>query len=190
MNCLSKNWLGGTIILRRGGQTNYLLKQSTMRKLAFMGVFLIAGMVAACNDDDETTDPTPVLPELKVTTTLSGANEVPANPSKATGSVDGTLDQESRILKLNIMYSDSLSSDSTAADSAFTPTAWHIHKGPADSTGAVVIDFGTTFTSPFAFTDTLTEAQVADLKSGSYYVNIHSKKYPAGEIRGQLKAAE
>ena len=161
-----------------------------MRKLAFMGVFVIAGMVAACNDDDETADPTPVLPELKVSTTLSGANEVPANPSTATGSVDGTLDQETRILSLNIMYSDSSASDSTGADSLFVPTGWHIHKGSPDSTGAVVIDFGTDFKTPFAFKDTLTEAQVADLKAGLYYVNIHTAKYPTGEIRGQLKAEE
>lgn len=161
-----------------------------MRKLAFMGVFIVAGMVAACNDDDETTDPTPVLPELKVSTTLSGANEVPANPSTATGSVEGTLDQESRILKINIMYSDSAASDSASSDSVFTPTAWHIHRAPADSVGSVVIDFGKTFTSPFAFVDTLTEAQVADLKVGMYYVNIHTAKYPNGEIRGQLKAEE
>ncbi|MCF2502527.1 CHRD domain-containing protein [Dyadobacter sp. CY107] len=160
-----------------------------MRKLAFLGVFFIAAMVG-CSDDDEVTDPTPVLPELKVSTTLSGANEVPANPSTATGSVDGTLDQESRILSLNIMYSDSASSDSTSTDSTFTPTAWHIHKAPVDSAGAVVINLGTTFTSPFAFKDTLTEAQVADLKAGLYYVNIHSAKYPQGEIRGQLKTEE
>ncbi|WP_138484197.1 CHRD domain-containing protein [Dyadobacter bucti] len=160
-----------------------------MRKLAFMGMFLIVA-AAGCSDDDEITDPIPVLPELKVSTTLSGANEVPANASTATGSVDGLLDQESRILSLNIMYSDSAASDSTSGDSTFTPTAWHIHKGPADSTGAVVINFGTTFTSPFAFKDTLTEAQVADLKAGLYYVNIHSAKYPNGEIRGQLKAEE
>jgi hypothetical protein len=180
----------GTIILAGGGQTNYLLKQSIMRKLAFMGVFVIAAMVAGCNDDDDATDPTPVLPELKVSTTLSGANEVPANASTATGSVDGTLDQESRILSLNIMYSDSAASDSASADSIFTPTAWHIHKGPADSTGAVVIDFGTDFKTPFAFKDTLTEAQVADLKAGLYYVNIHTAEFPNGEIRGQLKAEE
>ncbi len=161
-----------------------------MRKLAFMGVFVIAGMVAACNDDDDPTDPTPVLPELKVSTTLSGANEVPANPSTATGSVDGTLDQETRILSLNIMYSDSAASDSASSDSLFVPTGWHIHKGSSDSTGAVVIDFGTDFKTPFAFQDTLTEAQVADLKAGLYYVNIHTAKYPTGEIRGQLKAEE
>jgi hypothetical protein len=168
----------------------YLLKQSIMRKLAFMGVFVIAAMVVGCNDDDETNDPTPVLPELKVSTTLSGANEVPANPSTATGTVDGVLDQESRILSLNIMYSDSAAADSSSADSVFIPTGWHIHKAPADSTGSVVIDFGTDFKTPFAFQDTLTEAQVADLKAGLYYVNIHTAKYPNGEIRGQLKAEE
>lgn len=161
-----------------------------MRKLAFVGVFVLAAMVVGCNDDDETTDPTPVLPELKVTTTLSGANEVPANTSTATGSVDGTLDQESRILSLNIMYNDSLSSDSTSSDSVFTPTAWGIYKGSADSTGAVVINLGTDFKTPFAFKDTLTEAQVADLKAGLYYVNIHTAQFPNGEIRGQLKAEE
>jgi len=161
-----------------------------MRKLAFVGVFLIAGLVVGCKDDEDTTGPTPVLPELKVSTTLSGANEIPANTSTATGTVDGVLDQESRILSINIMYSDSVSGDSTSADSVFTPTGWHIHKAAADSTGPVVIDFGTTFTSPFAFKDTLTEAQVADLKAGLYYVNIHTAKYPEGEIRGQLKTEE
>lgn len=155
-----------------------------------MGVFVIAGMMAACNDDDETTDPTPVLPELKVSATLSGANQVPANPSTATGSVDGTLDQESRILSINILYSDSTASDSASADSVFTPTAWYISKAAADSSGSVVIDLGNDIKTPFAYKDTLTEAQVADLKAGLYYVNIESAKYPNGEIRGQLKAEE
>ena len=159
-----------------------------MRKLAFVGV--IALMTAwGCKDDstDDNNTPTP-LPNLKVTTTLSGANEVPANGSLVTGTVDGTLNQETRILNLAIAYSDT--ADSSYADSAFVPTAWHIHKGAVDSTGAVVIDFGKNFATPFTFTDTLTTEEVADLKAGSYYVNIHSAKYPNGEIRGQLKAEE
>lgn len=158
-----------------------------MRKLAFMGVFVLA-IAVGCKDDEEgTTTPIP-LPELKVTTALSGENEVPKNGSMVSGSVDGTLDQETRIMKLNIMYSDSL--DSTYADTAFIPTGWHIHKAAVDSTGPIVINFGTNFASPLAFVDTLTAEQVADLKAGLYYVNIHSKKYPNGEIRGQLKTAE
>jgi hypothetical protein len=159
------------------------------RKLAWTAAFL-AVVALGCKDDENTvTDPLP-LPELQVTTALSGANEVPANSSTATGEVEGTLNQETRILSLNIMYTDSAAADSTSADSLFVPTAWHIHKGAADTTGAVVIDFGTTFRSPFAFKDTLTEQQVADLKAGLYYVNIHTARYPAGEIRGQLKTEE
>ncbi len=158
-----------------------------MRKLAFMGVFLLAVAMGCKDDEEDVTTPTP-LPDLKVTTTLSGANEVPANGSLVAGSVDGKLNQETKILNLSIMYSDS--ADSTYADSAFVPTAWHIHKGATDTTGAVVIDFGTSFATPFTFTDTLTTEQVTDLKAGNYYVNIHSKKYPNGEIRGQLKTEE
>jgi hypothetical protein len=158
-----------------------------MRKLAFMGMFVMA-LAAGCKDDDEgTTTPVP-LPELKVSTTLSGENQVPKNTSMVTGNVDGTLDQETRILKLNIMYSDS--TDSTYADTAFIPTGWNISKAVADSVGPVVINLGTTYATPYAFVDTLTSDQVTDLKAGLYYVNILSKKYPNGEIRGQLKAAE
>ena len=70
-----------------------------MRKLAFMGIFVLA-LAAGCKDDEEgTTTPAP-LPELKVTSTLSGDNEVPKNGSLVAGNVDGTLNQETRILKL------------------------------------------------------------------------------------------
>jgi len=160
-----------------------------MKKLALMGSFLLVAVMGCKDDDNSITDPIP-LPDLKVSTTLSGANEVPANSSTATGSVNGTVNQETGILSLNIMYSDSAASDSTSADSLFSPTAWHIHKGAADTTGAVVINLGTTFSTPFAFKDTLSEQQLADLKAGLYYVNIHTAKFPNGEIRGQLKTEE
>lgn len=163
-----------------------------MRKLAFIGAVIFAtAMGCSDNDDDGTVTPTP-LPQLNVSTTLNGGNEVPSNASTATGDVTGTLDQDNRILKLNITYSDSAIADTTASDSlkAFIPTGWHIHKAPIDSAGAVVIDLGSTFTSPFVFTDTLTAEQVKDLKDGKYYLNIHTANHPTGEIRGQLKAEE
>jgi hypothetical protein len=155
---------------------------NNMKKLAWMGTFLLVAMMGCKDDENGLADPIP-LPELKVSAVLSGASQVPANASTATGSVNGTVDQESRILSLNVMYSDS-------ADSLFSPTAWRIYKGGADTTGAAVIDFGTTFSSPFAFKDTLSEEQLTDLKAGSYYVNIHTAKFPNGEIRGQLKTEE
>jgi CHRD domain len=64
---------------------------------------------------------------------------------------------------------------------------WHIHKGAVGVAGPVVLDLGTTFTSPFSFsTSALTAEQEADLKAGLYYVNIHTIAVPSGEIRGQL----
>lgn len=161
-----------------------------MRKLALMGTF-VAVVAFGCKDDDpQVVDPPVPVPTLKVTSTLSGASVVPANTSTGEGSVEGTLDQESRILSLNITYSDSAAADSSSADSLFLPTGWHIHMASVDTTGAEVFDLGTEFTKPFAFKDTLTEQEFADLKAGLYYIDIHTARYPEGEIRGQLKAEE
>jgi hypothetical protein len=94
----------------------------------------------------------------------------------ATGSVTGTYNKGTKILTVSVTYQ------------GITPTAWHIHKGAAGVAGPVVLDMGTTFVSPFKFTTTaLTTDQETDLLAGSYYVNIHSKIAPGGEIRGQLK---
>ena len=40
--------------------------------------------------------------------------------------------------------------------------------------------------SPFTGSVTLTDAQAAQLKAGGWYVNLHSKDHPAGELRGQI----
>jgi CHRD domain len=93
----------------------------------------------------------------------------------ATGSVTGTYNKGTKILTVSVNYA------------GLTPTAWHIHKGAAGVAGPVVLDMGTTFVSPFNFsTVALTADQEADLLAGLYYINIHSKKAPNGEIRGQL----
>lgn len=93
----------------------------------------------------------------------------------ATGSVTGTYNKGTKILTVSVNYT------------GVTPTAWHIHKGAAGVSGPVVLDMGTTFSSPFNFsTVALTTDQEADLLAGLYYINIHSKKAPNGEIRGQL----
>lgn len=106
--------------------------------------------------------------------TLSGASEVPANTSTATGKAEGTYNNDTRKLNLTITYQ------------GITPTAWHIHKAAAGTNGGVLFDFGNTFTSPFNYSTTLTEEQETDLKAGMYYVNIHSATFKGGEIRGQL----
>lgn len=140
-----------------------------MKNFALVGLFLMT-LVMGCKDKEEMT------PETKVTATLSGSAEVPANSSMATGKVDGTFNESTKMLMLNITYS------------GFTPVAWHIHKGAAGTNGGVVFNLGTTFTSPYMYMQTLNAEQEADLKAGLYYVNLHSAAFPGGEVRGQLSA--
>jgi len=111
--------------------------------------------------------------------TMSGANEVPAVPSTATGNVSGSFDPASKILTLTITYSG-LSS---------AVTMWHVHKGAVGVSGPPVagLNFGTLGASPFIWSSSPLDATMeADLMSNQYYVNIHTVDYGDGEIRGQL----
>lgn len=78
-----------------------------------------------------------------------------------------------------------------------TRTGWHVH-GPADpgQVGPVIFDLDTNATQTdgswkWVFVqsgNTSPADQVAAIKAGRTYVNIHSSKYPAGEIRGNFLA--
>lgn len=107
---------------------------------------------------------------------LDGASEVPPTTSKGTGELQAKLDSATRTLTYTLTYSG-LSGPAMAA---------HFH-GPApvgkNAGVAVPIHVGH---SPIKGRAKLTEAQVADLEAGKWYVNIHTKMHRAGEIRGQV----
>jgi len=112
--------------------------------------------------------------------TLSSGEEVPPNPSTATGQAELTLDAATKELSWNITF-EGLTGDAVAA---------HIH-GPADigANAGVVVNLGTAgqpVKSPLTGKATLTDAQIADLNAGKHYVNIHTAMYKGGEIRGQI----
>ena len=69
-----------------------------------------------------------------------------------------------------------------------TPTAAHIHEAPAGSNGPVIVPLKQISERAFTATDNarLTEAQYAAYKAGNLYVNVHSEKYPGGEVRSQI----
>jgi hypothetical protein len=109
---------------------------------------------------------------------LSGANEVPPTTSTGKGEANVSYDKATKKLAYKLTYSG-LSGDATAA---------HFH-GPAapGANAGVVIPIGSGAPpSPAEGSATLTDAQAADLLAGKWYVNVHTKANPGGEIRGQV----
>jgi Cu/Zn superoxide dismutase len=115
---------------------------------------------------------------LKYTTALKAATEVPPNDSPAAGSADVTVDTEAKTVTWSVKV-DGLTGDATAA---------HIH-GPASATEKAppVIDMSS---SIMAGNAPITDAQLEELKAGKYYLNVHTAKFPDGEVRGQLEAVK
>lgn len=109
---------------------------------------------------------------------LKASNEVPVNDSKGSGSVAVTFDDASKKLSWKGTYAN-LSGPATAA---------HFHIGEAGKNGGVAVPIfaGAAAKSPFEGEATLTDAQVADLMAGKFYVNIHTAAHKAGELRGQV----
>ena len=111
------------------------------------------------------------------TARLDGAQETPPRATSGKGTADVTLDTASRQLTWTISYSG-LSGPATAAH-------FHGPAGPGASADAVVPITGN-LSSPIKGSASLSNAQIGDLRGGLWYVNIHTAKYPPGEIRGQV----
>ncbi len=107
---------------------------------------------------------------------LSGANGVPPAISEGSGVLEATLNKETNLLKWKVTHSG-LSGPARAA---------HFH-GPAmaGQNVGVVLGFKSP-DSPIEGEATLTPAQAADVLAGKWYVNVHTAKYPGGEIRAQM----
>ena len=112
---------------------------------------------------------------------LTSSQEVPPNSSTATGFGRVTLNDEENMITVSVYYSG-LSSGLTLG---------HIH-GPAapGTNGPVIFNLnpttGVTSGQVVGLTFGILPSQVADLKAGLYYFNIHTGNNPGGEIRGQI----
>ncbi len=118
--------------------------------------------------------------QLTLHAMLSGAEEVPANDSVGTGTVDATYDTDANTLTYTISYSG-LTGEATAA---------HFHgPAPAGENAPPVVPIDADLTSPISGEATLTDEQETDLLAGMWYFNVHTVEYPDGEIRGQVLQA-
>lgn len=115
---------------------------------------------------------------MKFKADMKAASEVPPTDSGGTGLAEVSVDTSTKKLTWTIT-SSGLTGEATAA---------HFH-GPAavGENAGPVVDISKNVASGTA---DITDAQLADLQAGKWYLNIHTQKYPDGEIRGQVEKAQ
>jgi hypothetical protein len=117
--------------------------------------------------------------DFAATVAMSGANEVPAGTTAATGTALLRMTTDKKLYsKITV----------TGLEANDTLSFAHIHAAAAGSTGSVIqtlcgslADFGIKKTA------TVTDAVATSIKTAPVYVNAHSKVKPAGIIRGQIR---
>jgi len=108
---------------------------------------------------------------------MIGANEVPPASSAGSGTAMFTFDDQSKALTFSVTMKG-LPKDQV--------TASHIHRAAPGVAGPAVHTLASAAFETVSGTVTLSDADIADLKAGNLYVNIHSVANPSGFARGQL----
>ena len=122
---------------------------------------------------------TPALGEtMMFKADLKPASEVPPTQSTGDGNAMVTLDTDKKTVAWKSTFSG-LSGDATAAH-------FHGPAAPGENAGPAVDISGKIEEGSASVTDD----QIKDLQAGKWYINIHTAKYPDGEIRGQLEMAK
>ncbi len=127
------------------------------------------------------TTASPLVPAATAThlAELNGPNEIPPANTPATGSAWMRFDPATNTLTWTVEYAG-LTGQASAA---------HFHgPGIRGMNSPVVLPLGTALGSPIQGTAVLTPAQAAQFNGGRWYLNIHSARFPGGEIRGQAVA--
>jgi hypothetical protein len=111
---------------------------------------------------------------------LSSTAEVPPETSQAKGVAKLTWDAGTRVVTWEI----------TATGLSGPATMAHFHRAPPGKNGSVTAWLsvqGDPAIFPIKGERTLTPEQADELEGGQWYVNVHTRAHPAGEIRGQVQ---
>ena len=123
------------------------------------------------------TSPTPAA-RTTLTAAMTGANETPPVKSTGTGTAKITVDVTHNQVCWNL----------SVQKLQGTVTQAHIHRGPAGKAGPIVLHLS----PPTGGSSHGCKGVGPPLARGivkhpdAYYVNVHSSKFPDGEVRGQL----
>jgi hypothetical protein len=116
---------------------------------------------------------------ITFTADLNGSSQVPPTDSRAKGKGEFLYDDASKKLRWTITYWG-LSDKAKSA---------HLHGPASEGANADKMITVSPLQSPIKGAAILTEEQVRALTGGDMYFDVHSAKYPDGEMRGQLKPA-
>jgi len=139
----------------------------------------------ACTKDKDNT-------KFYVNTPFTAAQTIPASNATSSGTLEATYDRATKTVSYKVSWANLMD----------TATTLHVH-GLADS-GAVALSPGIIQTFTRTTTPALPTAKVAgsfsanlfvdgvlikeeDMLAGKYYIDLHTKAKPNGELRGQLK---
>jgi hypothetical protein len=115
--------------------------------------------------------------EVEFVAHLTGRSEIP----KAAPSGKGTVKIKIAGTKVCWQF--------TSVGGIDKPVVSHIHKGTArTANGPVVVPLGARYASKGCVTSTGAIVRAIEKNPKSFYVNIHTGKYPNGAVRGQLHA--
>ena len=164
--------------------------RSMLSRVSFNRVVstMALALLAACGGDNDTpaVESTPAatgttaqgtsISPLTINLQLSGAKEVPPTDSAASGTAVVVIDPVSRQFT------------ATATTTGLVGTAAHIHEGASTDTGPVVFPMTEVprGSGTWRVSGQLSEAQMIALLAERYYINVHSARFPGGEIRGQI----
>ncbi|MGQ0639768.1 MAG: CHRD domain-containing protein [Gemmatimonadaceae bacterium] len=163
-----------------------------VRVLSVVTMFAAVVTMTACDDDEPSA---PVVPTEVFTATINGAQERP-NPANSNGT--GTA-------RLTLFANDSIQFD-VKIGTIDSVTLSHIHAGDPTVSGSIIFGWpnqpaptnfpslvqfhlGTIYrTSTFSgiFANAGFDSLVTRMRAGTAYVNVHTRRFPAGEIRGNL----
>jgi CHRD domain-containing protein len=150
----------------------------TMRSNCLALLFLAVG-VAACAPSNGTQ--MAAMSNNTFTIHLDGQQETPPVASGANGFATASLDRSTKTLYWNLSYK--------GLSSAATVAHFHGPAAPGVKAGVQVPVSIAPLNGETHGEAQLTDAQIAQLLAGQWYLNVHSQKYPDGEIRGQVVPA-
>ncbi len=136
-----------------------------MLLLAILAAVLVPALAVAGSRQDG---------ELKAA--LSGKTEVPAGHPTGTGTAEVTLEAA------RVCWEIRTRGIGKAA-------AAHIHKAAPGKAGPVVVPFGAAYKAKGCTAAPAAAIRAIRARPAAYYVNVHTAKFPAGAVRGQLSAS-